>query len=54
MTSSEIAFLALGLVLGAALGAALVQVVRARPAPRREVRLTITQNAIPARTGAPR
>ncbi len=54
MTSSEIAFLALGLVLGAALGAALVQVVRARPAPRREVRLTITQNAIPARTGPPR
>jgi hypothetical protein len=51
VTSSEIAFLAVGLVLGAALGAALVQVVRARPASRREVRLTITQNAIPPRTG---
>ncbi|HYO41800.1 MAG TPA: hypothetical protein VES19_01260 [Candidatus Limnocylindrales bacterium] len=49
MTSSDLAFLALGLVLGAALGAALVQVLRARPAPRREVRLTITPNAIPAR-----
>ncbi len=48
MTSSEIAFLAIGLMLGAALGGALAQVVRARPA-RREVRLTIMPNAIPAR-----
>ncbi len=52
MSPSEIAFLALGLVLGAAIGAALAQVVRARPAPRREIRLTITPNAIPARRAA--
>ena len=49
MSPSEISFLVLGLVLGAALGAALAQVVRARPAPRREIRLTITPNAIPPR-----
>jgi hypothetical protein len=49
VTSSEIAFLALGLVFGAAIGAALGQIFRARPAPRREVRLTITPNAIPGR-----
>ena len=49
MSPSEIAFLALGLILGAALGAALLRFARARPAPRREVRLTITPNAIPAR-----
>ena len=35
------------LVFGATLGAALTQLGRARPAPRREVRLTITPNARP-------
>ncbi len=49
MSPSEIAFLAFGLVLGTALGAALVQASGSRLAPRREVRLTITPNAIPAR-----
>lgn len=49
MSPSEIAFLAFGLVLGAAIGAALVQASGSRLAPRREVRLTITPNAIPAR-----
>ena len=49
MSPSEIAFLAFGLVLGAALGAALVHGSRSRLAPRREVRLTITPNAIPVR-----
>lgn len=49
MSPSEIAFLALGLVLGAAVGAALAQAGRAWPAPRREVRLTITPNSIPVR-----
>ncbi len=48
MTPSEIAFLGLGLVLGAGIGAALAQVLRGRPSTRREVRLTITPNAIPA------
>ena len=49
VSPSEIAFLAFGLVLGAAIGAALVQASGSRLAPRREVRLTITPNAIPAR-----
>ena len=49
MSPSEIAFLAFGLVLGTAIGAALVQGSGSRLAPRREVRLTITPNAIPAR-----
>lgn len=52
MTPSEIAFLALGIVLGTAVGAAIVQAMNRRPAPRREVKLTITQNAIPSRTGS--
>jgi hypothetical protein len=49
VSPSEIAFLAFGLVLGAAIGAALVQASGSRLAPRREVRLTIMPNAIPAR-----
>ncbi len=49
MSSSEIAFLALGLVLGGALGAAFLAAVRTRPAPRREVRITIAPNSIRAR-----
>jgi hypothetical protein len=50
---SEIAFLALGLVLGAAVGAALLEVVRARPMPRREVRITVSPNSISPRRSAP-
>jgi hypothetical protein len=46
---SEIAFLVLGMVLGVAGGAALVQAVRTRPAPRREVRVTIAPNSLTAR-----
>jgi hypothetical protein len=49
VSPSEIAFLALGLVLGAAIGAALVQAIRARPAPRREVRITVSPNSIAPR-----
>ncbi|HVQ21872.1 MAG TPA: hypothetical protein VMT36_01245, partial [Candidatus Saccharimonadia bacterium] len=44
-------FLAIGLCLGIAVGAALLDLVRARPAPR-EVRLTITRNALPEREAA--
>jgi hypothetical protein len=47
----EILFLAIGLCLGVAVGAALLDLVRARPAPR-EVRLTITRNALPTREAA--
>ena len=46
MSPSEIAFLALGIVLGAAIGAAIVEAVRSRPAPRREVRVTIAPNSV--------
>ena len=48
MNAAEILFLAIGLSLGIAVGAALLDLTRARPAPR-EVRLTITRNAMPAR-----
>ncbi len=52
MTASEVAFLALGLVLGIASGAALIEVIRARPPVAREVRLTVAPNAIPSRIAA--
>ena len=52
MTASEFAFLAMGLVLGVAAGAALIEVVRARPPVRREVRVTMTADAIPRRRAA--
>ena len=48
MTASEFAFLALGLVLGVASGAALVLVVRSRP-PARVVRMTVERDAVPRR-----
>ena len=49
MTASEFAFLALGLLLGIATGAALMEVLRARPAASREVRVTVAPNSIPRR-----
>ena len=49
MTVSEFTFLALGLVLGLASGVALVEVIRARPPARSEVRVTVAQDAIPRR-----
>jgi hypothetical protein len=49
VTASEFAFLALGLVLGVAAGAALVEVVRSRPAAPREVRVTVAPNSIRSR-----
>ncbi len=49
VTTSETALLAVGLALGAAVGVALTLVMRVRSSARREVRLTITPNAIPAR-----
>ena len=48
MSGSEFAFLALGLMLGAASGAAVVFTFRSRP-PSREVRLTVTHDAVPRR-----
>ena len=52
MTVSEFTFLALGLVLGVAAGAALIVVLRARPPAAREVRVTVAQDAVPRRGGA--
>jgi hypothetical protein len=49
VTVSEFLFLALGLVLGVASGAALIEIIRSRPPARREVRLTVAQDAIPRR-----
>jgi hypothetical protein len=48
VSASEFAFLALGLLLGAASGVALGVVFRSRP-PRREIRLTVTHAAVPTR-----
>jgi hypothetical protein len=52
VTASEFAFLALGLVLGVASGAALSMVIRARPPAPREVRVTVAPDAIPRRPAA--
>ncbi len=52
MSGSEFVFLALGLLLGVAAGAALVEILRARPPAPREVRLTVSQDAIPRRRAA--
>lgn len=52
MSASEFAFLAVGLILGVATGAALVEVLRARPPAPREVRLTIAPDAVPRRRGS--
>jgi hypothetical protein len=42
-------FLAFGLALGLASGVAFIEVIRARPPARREIRLTVSQDAIPRR-----
>jgi hypothetical protein len=49
VTASEFSFLALGLVLGVVSGAAIVELVRARPRVAPEVRVTVTHDAIPRR-----
>lgn len=49
MTAGEFSFLGLGIVLGLLTGAALVELLRARPASAHEVRLTVSRDAIPRR-----
>jgi hypothetical protein len=49
VTASELAFLALGLLLGAAGGAALL-VVLGSQSPRREIRVTVTRDALSRRS----
>ena len=52
MTASEFAFLAVGLVLGIATGAALVDLARGRPSNSREVRVTVAPGSVRARRSA--
>ncbi len=49
MTASEFSFLALGLAFGVVCGAALVELLRARPPVPHEVRVTMALDAIPRR-----
>jgi len=49
VTASELAFLAFGLLLGAATGAALLMVLGSRPGGR-DVRVTVTRDAVPRRS----
>ena len=49
MTGAEFAFGVIGLLLGIAVGAALIEFLRARPPAPREVRVTVAQDAIPRR-----
>jgi hypothetical protein len=48
VTASELAYLALGLLLGIAAGAAMLMTVRSRP-PTHEIRVTLARDAIPRR-----
>ena len=52
MTGTEIAFLAMGLVLGIAAGAALIATLRTRTPSTREVRITVAPDAVPRRRAA--
>lgn len=49
MTASEFAFLALGLLLGLAVGAALIVVIRSRPSSGAEVRVVVERDSVPRR-----
>jgi hypothetical protein len=49
VTASEFGFLALGLVLGVVSGAAIVELIRARPRVAPEVKVTVSHDAIPRR-----
>jgi hypothetical protein len=49
MTASELGFLGMGVLLGLAAGIALIETFRARPPARREVRVTVSADAIPRR-----
>jgi hypothetical protein len=49
VTGSEFAFLAMGLILGAAGGVMLIRMIRARGSGGREVRVTMAADAVPRR-----
>jgi len=50
LSASEFAFLAFGLMLGVASGAALMEVLRSRPPAPREVRVTVAHDSVPVRS----
>ena len=52
MTGQEVAFLLLGMLVGSGIGATIAIVVRRRSEPKREVRVTVSPNAIPRRPAA--
>jgi hypothetical protein len=52
VTGTEIAFLAIGLILGIAAGAALIATLRSRTPTAREVRITMAPDAVPRRRAA--
>ena len=52
MTGSELAFLAIGLILGVAAGAALIAILRSHLSPPRGVRVTVVPDAVPRRRAA--
>jgi len=49
MGLNEVETLALGLLIGTAAGAVLISILRVRPRPVREIRVTVTPNALPQR-----
>ena len=52
MTATEIAFLAIGLILGIAAGAALIATLRSRTPSTHDVRITVAPDAVPRRRAA--
>jgi hypothetical protein len=49
VTAGEFAFMATGLLLGVAVGAGLIEVLRSRPPAPRQIRVTIAPDSIPTR-----
>jgi len=49
VTASELAFLGIGLLLGAAIGSAVIVVLGSK-SPRREIRVTVARDAVPRRS----
>ena len=52
MTGSELAFLAIGLILGVAAGTALIAIIRSLLSHPRDVRVTVVPDAVPRRRAA--
>ena len=49
MTADDFALLAIGLLVGIAIGATLTRLMRSHPRPAREVRVTVARDAVPRR-----